>query len=283
MAVIQDGSTYIMDADVSVMHSALGNSVEEHTHRFVEIVYILSGKCTHVIDGKKYPVSRGDLLFINYSSTHSISGNPDSEYYNILIKPEFISENLSAPENAFALLQLSDFEEFSKIVNKSNCVMSFSGTQRDKIETLIFSLEKEFFSQAPGWRLALKSGLNLLLIMIFRKMSLPMESSFNGISEELLEYIKTHSSETLTLEKLAKKCCYNPSYFSRLFKSYTGMSLTNYIKTARIEHACKLLEATDMKVTDVFFEVGYSDKTRFFRDFKQLKGISPKGYRASKK
>ena len=283
MSVIQTGDKYIMDTDVAVFSSALAETVPEHRHNFLEIVYIISGKCTHVIDGEKYPVSRGNLLFINYNRIHAISGEPDSRYYNILIKPEFISENLTVPENAFALLQLADFEDFQKTVNSQNCVVTFSGNERDKIETLILSLEKEVKEKNPGYRLALKSGLNLLLIMIFRKMSLPLKIRFNGISEELLEYIRANSSEKLTLGKLAKKCCYNPSYFSRVFKAYTGLSLTEYIKTVRIENACRLIETTDMKINDIFIEVGYSDKTRFFRDFKQLKSISPKEYRKVKR
>ena len=283
MAIIQTGSTYTMDSDITVFKTKLGGYVEPHTHRFAELVYILNGKCTHIIDGKEYPVSRGNLLFINYNKTHSIAYNAECEYFNILIKPEFISENLSEPENAFALLKLSAFEDFQKIVNENNCVISFSGSERTKAERIIFDLEAELETKNPGYRMALKSGLNLLLIMIFRKMALPLEPSFAGISNELLEYIRVHCGEKLTLENLAGQCFYSPSYFSRVFRLYTGMTLTEYLKTVRVDAACRLLETTDMKITDIFVEVGYADKTRFFKDFRQLKGVSPKEYKISKK
>ena len=44
-----------------------------HRHDFIEIIYILSGESEQVIDGVSYSVKRGDVLFINYGSTHSFT------------------------------------------------------------------------------------------------------------------------------------------------------------------------------------------------------------------
>jgi len=82
---------------------------------------------------------------------------------------------------------------------------------------------------------------------------------------------------------MARKCCYNPSYFSRMFKAYTGKTFTTYLRDVRIERALYLTENTNMKISDIYSEVGYSDKTKFFSHFKSVVGISPLKYRKSKK
>ena len=49
--------------------------LHEHTHDFIEIVYVCSGNGVHCVDGKQYFVKEGSLIFINYGQTHSLTGN----------------------------------------------------------------------------------------------------------------------------------------------------------------------------------------------------------------
>ena len=283
MAISYYENKYFITGMVEIRQQCLGKTVEKHCHDFVEIIYMLHGKCTHTINDAEYPVSHGDMLIVNYDQMHSILGNPEAEFINILMKPEYISSNLTQPENAFSLLDLAEFGDFSRIVDESNCVISFTGEARAALETLIFSMQKEVEEQPPGWQLALRSGMNMLLITIFRKMALPMRMAEGRIDNELLSYIRAHCNERMTLKKLSENYFYHPAYFSRLFKQYTNMTLTEFIKNARIEKACYLLEHTDKKINDIYPEVGYSDKTKFFHDFRTAMEMSPLDYRKSKK
>ena len=282
MAVTFSGHTYFIDEQVCILHELTSRGCETHTHDFVEIIYMLRGRCMQVINGVEYPAARGSMLLVNYHCTHSFWAEGPIEYVNILMKPEIIHQHLSQPENAFALLDLDDFEDFSSSVDKGNCAVHFSGMQREWIEALILSMEQEAKGGLPGSQLALRCSLNMLLIRLFREMSLPMRSG-SGFNSELLAYIKNHCEERLTLESLAAQCHYNPSYFSRAFKRYTGMTLTQYLDTARIDRACSLLEETDKPVGMIIAEVGCSDHTKFFRHFLRQTGMTPLQYRKSKK
>jgi AraC-like DNA-binding protein len=245
-------------------------------------VYILKGKSVQFIDGKEYHVRHGDVLIINYNQTHSAINSEDFSYVNILMKPEYINNSLARSENAFALLHLSEFESFRKILDESKCKISFSGEERNRIEEIISILSEEMEQKSPGYELAVRSQLNLLLIMIFRKMSLKLENIFDGVSEELLMYIREHCSEKLSLKSIAELCAYNTSYFSRIFKERVGMTFTEYLKRVRLEKAAIMMETTTSNITDIAYSVGYTDKTKFFSDFKQLKGVSPLKFRKSK-
>ena len=276
--VLQDRKYYLSET-VSVEKMKLNKPTPPHQHDFVEIVYIVRGRCTHTIDGVSYPVSHGHMLVMNYNQTHSISGDPDTEFFNIYLKPAYIDSSLTQEENAFSLLRLSQFEDFRQIVNQKGGVFSFAGSERHTVEALIESLYHELRHRPAGWELSVRSGFNLLLIHIFRKMSLPLLSTEHSISAELLDYIRRHCHEPLTLQSLSARCFYNPSYFSRTFKQYTGQTLTAFIRTARIEQAAELLRETEHTVGDIYQAVGYHDKTKFFRDFKRIYGLSPMAYR----
>ncbi len=66
---------------------------------------------------------------------------------------------------------------------------------------------------------------------------------------------------------------------SRFFKKNTGNSFTDYVTMLRLGDACKLLSSSEMSVTDICFEVGYSNVSNFNRTFLRLRGLTPSAYR----
>lgn len=69
------------------------------------------------------------------------------------------------------------------------------------------------------------------------------------------------------------------SRFRHLFKSETGMSLVQYVKTLKLKKAKELLETTPLSIKQIMAEVGIRDKSNFCRDFKKTYGLSPIKYR----
>ncbi len=272
---------YVIDEGCYISCVNTAKSTSLHTHDFLEITYIFKGRGIHVVDGVEYPVGAGDALFINYGSTHAIEVVGDLSYADIIIKPEYISESLKGVENAFALLELDGFKEFAKTVDRNDRMIHFSKPQRRQIESLIMLAKAEQETDQSGKELMLRSVFNSLLTLVFRKMALPMRKE-SGIGAELLEYIKLHCAEPLTMEETARVNYYNPAYFSRLFKKQTGYTFTEYLTSCRIDLACRLLEDTELKVSDIAAESGFSDRTKFYKVFFEKTGFTPKNYRKSK-
>ena len=264
---------------ISCVHTIKSTAL--HTHDFLEITYIFKGRGIQVVDGVEYPVKGGDALFINYGSTHAVEVVGSLSYADIIIKPEYVSESLKGVENAFALLELDGFKEFAQTVDRNDRIMHFSDPQRRPIENLIMLAKNEQDSDQPGKELILRSVFNSLLTLVFRKMALPMRKE-TGIGAELLEYIKLHCAEPLTMEETARANYYKPAYFSRLFKKQTGYTFTEYLTSCRIDLACRLLKDTELKVGDIAAESGFSDRTKFYKLFYEKTGLTPKNYRKSK-
>lgn len=190
-----------------------------------------------------------------------------------------MSDNLADQGNAFALLDLAEFSEFRTSLAEIKNLISFTEPEQATVENILHNLETEMLEKPAGFALTTRSWYHLLLVMVLRKMSTLLSERFSGISEELLMFLKSHCHEKLEMGQIAKNCHYNPSYFSRSFHSYTGMSFTEYLKKIRLEKAAQLLTNTGLQVQDICYEVGYADKTKFFRHFRAVYGDSPLGYR----
>jgi len=97
--------------------------------------------------------------------------------------------------------------------------------------------------------------------------------------EEALKYIEGRYCDSITVQDIADHLNMNRSYLHRLFKSFTGVSIQNYLLDYRIRQACILLQNTSLSVRSVAHTVTYADPLYFSRIFYQKMGISPREYR----
>ena len=254
----------------------------EHTHDFIEIVYVRAGSATEQVNDATYEVSRGDFTFINYGSIHKFTPHGSFSYTNLCFDPETLGEGIITPENAFALLQRTAFEEIRR--EGDSGVVSFGVGERDEIEALLASMQKEYEKKESSWQTVLKSYMNILLVRMLRKITAGQtESGVDGkMWRELSDYIDKNPGGELSLSALAGKCFYNPSYFSRAFKEKFGMTLTEYVNKRKVEHALELAAKGDLSVEDVAAQAGFSSKSSFYRTFQKVKGVSFGEYRRGK-
>lgn len=271
--------------DGIVLWKGTAETIEKkHIHEFIEITYIFSGKGIHKINGVSYPVSKGNLLFINYNNTHYFEPIEPLTYCNIILLPEFISTELINSENAMDMLMLSTFNDLCADIKSIRPFLYFQGKAAKEIENLIEEMIDEFENKEKSYRSVLKSLLTVLLVKIFRKMQL--DDNIGTIKQtgkstlNILEYIEKNCFEKISINDLAKKCFYNPSYFSRIFKECYGITLTAYIQEQRITKAQQLLIESDMSINKICSYVGYNDKTQFYKIFKKYSdGLLPNEYR----
>ena len=104
------------------------------------------------------------------------------------------------------------------------------------------------------------------------------KNSNRKVIEQTIDYIRSNLSSELTLEKLAKNAKFTPAYFHKLFKASTGKTLRDYIEYQRIKRSTELLVSTDMTVTDIAYECGFSSQSYFSYAFKRCMGVSPREY-----
>ena len=91
-------------------------------------------------------------------------------------------------------------------------------------------------------------------------------------------YIEENLHREITLNELADKVYFNPTYFIRRFKILWGLAPMKFVNKIRIEKAKQLLISKDLSVSMVAEKCGFKSLHYFSRTFKQEEGISPTEY-----
>lgn len=91
----------------------------------------------------------------------------------------------------------------------------------------------------------------------------------------ICEYIDSHVQENIALEVLAEIAQLSVHHFARAFRQSLGVPPHNYIVQRRVEHAQQLLRNTDLPLSEIAMEAGFTDQSHLARHFRTILGVSP--------
>ena len=127
--------------------------------------------------------------------------------------------------------------------------------------------------------------LNLFFIGIlrnYRDFNTFLDCSSESGYSEILNYIQGNY-RTVTINELAKKFNYSPSYLSKMIRQLTGESFTSLIRTMKMTKAGEMLLNTSLSVEEISGKTGYNSADHFARVFKKYYGMPPQKYRKENK
>lgn len=257
-----------------------------HWHEEIEIIYIEAGVLQVKIGDQEYEGRSGDIFFVNTGELHLMGAEkPGVQYYTILFPMDFISfqtaddlENkLMAPLRHQQLL-------FPDYIDDA--------AEREKIGRLLQELTKvnlykeDLIKQdCETENLILQLRTRMLLLELFQYLcerGCFIESEFqrnSDLKREMLMYIQEHFRERITLGMLAEEFHLSEKYVSRYFVENFHIPFSNYVVHLRLKEARKLLEMTELPVTEIGLTIGFSNVSYFIRSFKEAYGASPLKYR----
>jgi transcriptional regulator GlxA family with amidase domain len=93
------------------------------------------------------------------------------------------------------------------------------------------------------------------------------------------KFIENNFQERITIDALSSKCALSRRSLERRFKKATSNTVIQYIQRVKIEAAKKSFETSRKNISEVMFDVGYSDTKAFRGIFKKLTGMTPFDYR----
>ena len=97
--------------------------------------------------------------------------------------------------------------------------------------------------------------------------------------DSLLQYIHTHIAAPLPNRKLSAFVHMHPNHFIRFFKMQTGFTPASYIRKERMDLAKRLLEESELTISEVGEKAGFDDLAHFSKNFKQYFSMTPSAYR----
>jgi transcriptional regulator GlxA family with amidase domain len=95
-----------------------------------------------------------------------------------------------------------------------------------------------------------------------------------------ISQMEKHLSSELSLDVLAQSVNLSTSRFRHLFKTETGMTPAQYLKSLRMRRAKELVENTFLNIKEIMCSIGVRDKRHFAKDFERTYGLTPTQYRA---
>lgn len=93
-----------------------------------------------------------------------------------------------------------------------------------------------------------------------------------------IDYIHDNLHTRITLDALAQHTGLNPSYLSRLFKKETGSSVSEYIRSLKIDTAKNMLIYSDFSPSEIASVLAFSDQSHFTEVFRKYTGVTPRKF-----
>lgn len=260
-----------------------GNIPSAEQHDFWEVVYIEEGNGEAIADDKRIPLVKGDIIFHKPNELHDVCNTGKSN-----MRAHFISFECKSK-----IMQL--FE--NKIIKSDYDIKSTMASMFDMAEKTFETRYKNGYvfikvkNTAPtGGMQQYKLYLEQMLLKIINKIEeetdYPSYSSKEEFEQKLYENIKTIIEESLydsfSVELLCKKLNYSRSYITKLFKRFSGISVSRYYTSLKISEAKKLLRKKEYTISDISEILCYNTPYYFSYAFKTATGMSPNEYRKDK-
>ena len=232
----------------------------EHMHSFTEIFFITSGEGVFHTNEDDTPIRKG-MVIINTPSV------PHTEY--------------SSEKNplSYALFSVSDLT-FTLQDNEQQKTFFFDFSAHfDTLYQVLAVIEREYVTKPPFWQYAILNEFNHFMLFLLRNtqlITLPFDSSAkpNSLSQIHL-YLRSRYQENITLDKLSKLFFLNKYYIAHAFLKKYGISIIKFLNTVRCTEAKKLLEETNMSITQIAISVGYNSSSHFTESYKKIIGETP--------
>ena len=265
-----------------------------HMHDYMQIWYVLTGRCVHWIEGQMHQMERGDLFIVPPRIEHRVERMEDAS----ILCCEFSFEHFFPKAQSAAYSQLHETAlnlSFSWLFLKdAGDVRSQFRLQPEtsrRVDGLMREMLREYEAEDLYFEEFLRVQIMELLLLLAREYSKSPQhgaasavyDKYKPMVENAIRYVDEHFAEPLRLEDVCRVSMVSKTYFCYLFKLLTQQTLVEYINRLRIQKALALLEEPGNSITWIAFEVGFNDSTHFTRTFKKLVGVSPRTYRMLKK
>lgn len=250
-----------------------GSYTPNHWHRAIEIIYVLEGIYTVVINGKSHLVPSDSCIIVNANIIHSVKSTQFGKYILLQIPLELIEGYL---QNVYQLN------------------FSFSENETTPAKKRNIKFIKRIFRKILMIKIAQKDGFllnfhQLLFKLIYLLYTHFCEKVYQRDTEikkreiirlnKILAYIMQNYNKSISLDEISKIAMLQPKYFCRFFKKYVGITFKEYQNELRLSYIYSDLLTTGNAVNSILEEHGFTNYKLFIRLFKNHFNDTPMGIR----
>ncbi len=254
----------------------------EHYHNFIELVFILNGQGTQVLEGNEYLVSAGDVFVLQGNQRHYFKEASHVEIVNLMFDginhPEIMNSKIRQLEGYKALFIL---EPQYRAKHHFKNMLRLKRNELATIELILNTMFLEQENKQEGYQLILTNRLEELIILLSRHYSNIETTKAKTLVRisKVIDYIENKYSENIFIEELSDMAYMSKRNFMRIFKGAVGLTPIHYLKQVRLQNARTMLRETNFQVSEISDMCGFSDSNYFIKCFRQAYSTTPYKYR----
>lgn len=244
-----------------------------HTHEFYEIFLTLSEPIYHYVNGVEQALPAGSLVFIRPDDAHCFLDRGKESYrlVNLAVEGELI-ENL--------LLYLGDSLDREALLEGSLPVTcTLSEREQERLLQKLRRFHAIAAEDTAARRLRIRQFLPELFLRYFAK---PVASVAEGMPpwlENVCEAMKKPEHFTVGIARMVELSGKSQEHLARSVRRYLGCTLSAYVNSLRVQYAANLLISTNLAISDICYEAGFGNISRFYDVFRESYDSSPRSYR----
>ncbi len=259
------------------IHQYAADHLPAHWHEELELFILMEGVIQIGIGDSIYQLQAGDGCFINTEVIHSFTASVPSpcRYRSFVFSPTIIS---GTPGSVFDILYVRPLLE-SRIP-----FLLFPKSETDTLFSQQFDCAFSACSaENYGYELRIRNALSEIFLYIKSKSTGENKTSIPSVQEmrlkEMLLWIDQHQDHPIKVSDIANVANICIRECQRIFNQYLHCSPVEYMQRRRIFHAARLLSDTDLPITDIALNCGFSNPSYFSKQFKLLMKSTPREYR----
>lgn len=252
-----------------------------HYHRELELHYLIKGQGVRFIGDNISSFTEGELILLGSNLPHFWKSNEEylqgSSLYCEAIVIQFLPETFGKD-----FLNLPEIYIIRQLYERAKNGLFITGETKNLVVQL---MEKILDAKYLGRFTLLLEILHLLA----RDESPRQISGFNQFASipeadtarlnEIYDFTLTNYKRNISLGEVAAVANLSVTSFCRYFKRMTKKTYNDFLTEIRISHASRKLLDNGSKVEIVAFDCGFNNLSNFYKQFKKVKGITPREYK----
>ncbi len=254
-----------------------------HQHPLFQLTYIMEGKGQFLSGDYVGRFSAGDLFFLGENVPHVFRSDPEYFEENIDLRSEGRTIFFDFDALGRAIGDLEELSPLQSFREYAGLCFQVKGETQEKIIELL-----QVFGKSAGLK-RFQLAIQLLSLLDGAKddlLQLNQDGLFQGLSEKdgsrmnrVMQYLLDHRYQKISLDDTASVANLSKEAFCRYFKLRTRKTFTQYLLQLRINEAQKLLQETDLGISEIAFQVGFENLSYFNRSFKKITGLTPRDFK----
>lgn len=261
-----------------ILSSYPNYSAVSHWHDDVEFIAVTQGHMRYNINGEIVQLEAGDGIFVNARQLHFGFSVDQSEciFVCILLHPmllcssRYLEQKFVAPilfDNnlPYCILHQNvqwEIHILNNLMEMYDCISA--NTAELKIQSLFYSIWDELCCHKKSFERPVVRNHHLSAL------------------KDMMAYIEEHYREKITLSDIAGAGCVGKTSCCTIFQKFINQTPNAYLTDYRIQKSADLLQSTDMTVSEICYEVGFSGASYFTETFHKSFGCTPSEYRAKR-